>query len=93
MQRFETNLVTKKIGNGFQTIFGSEEIAKKFLKNKKTSFFRIELRYVFDERDLSFLEENPQRFHKEACYLLDLVHKIAYKSECVRKVQIKEVWT
>ena len=60
VQRFETNLVTKKIGNGFQTVFGSEEIAQKFLKNQKKSFFRVELRYVFDERELSFMEENSK---------------------------------
>lgn len=93
MQRFETNLVTKKIGNGFQTIFGSEEIAKKFLNNQKKSFFRIELRYVFDERDLSFTEENAEQFHKEACSLLDQIQKIVYKSDCVREVKVKEIWS
>lgn len=61
VQRFETDIVTSKIGNGLQTIFGSSKIAEKFQAAQQQSFFRIEVRWRWeDEKKLQFVEQQPK---------------------------------
>ena len=93
VQRFETDLVTKKIGNGMQTIFGSEQIATKFLCNQETAFFRVEMRWRFDqEGTVSFIQRNTETLHMESVQLLGIVKDCVYKAGLVHRVPIAALW-